>query len=141
VFVTLRYPNDVLVNLHVSWLNPRKARDITVVGERRMLTVDDMNLGEPLRIYDKGVSDKRIRPVFADTFASFRASIREGNITIPRVSLGEPLRVECDHFIDCVANGTQSLTNGWAGLDVVTTLEAIDRSIASHGQEQPVERT
>jgi predicted dehydrogenase len=138
VFITLRYPNEVLVNLHVSWLNPRKARDITVVGERCMLTVDDMNLGEPLRIYDKGVTDKRTRPVFADTFASFRASIREGDITIPRVSLGEPLRTECEHFIECVSTGVTPLTDGWAGLDVVNTLEAIDRSIAANGQEQPV---
>ncbi len=138
VFVTLRYPNDVLANLHVSWLNPRKARDITLVGEKRMLTVDDMNLGEPLRIYDKGVTDTRTRPVYADTFASFRASVREGDITIPRVSLGEPLRTECEHFIDCVSAGTPPLTNGWAGLDVVNTLEAIDRSMASNGREQTV---
>ena len=59
VFATLRYPNDVLVNLHASWLNPRKARDITVVGERRMLTFDDMNLHEPIRIYDKQVDRRR----------------------------------------------------------------------------------
>ena len=61
VFATLRYPKGVLVNLHASWLNPRKARDITVVGEKRMLTFDDMNVNEPLRIYDKQVSDVRTR--------------------------------------------------------------------------------
>ena len=138
-FITLRYPGDVLVNMQVSWLNPRKARDITVVGDRRMMTVDDMNLGEPLRIYDKGVTEERIHPAFADTFASFRASVREGDITIPRVSLGEPLRAECDHFIECVAKEAPPATDGWAGLRVVTTLEAIDRSMAAHGQEQPVE--
>jgi predicted dehydrogenase len=138
VFITLRYPNDVLVNLHVSWLNPRKARDITVVGEKRMLTVDDMNLGEPLRIYDKGVTDTLTRPVFADTFASFRASVREGDITIPRVSLGEPLRTECEHFLDCIAGHASPITDGRAGLDVVRTLEAVDRSMADNGREQPV---
>ena len=78
IFATLRYPQGVLVNLHASWLNPRKTRDITVVGERRMLTFDDMNLNEPLCIYDKQVTDVRTRPVYVDSFASFRASVRKG---------------------------------------------------------------
>src|SRR5204863_3544570 len=94
VLATLRYPQDVLVNLHVSWLNPRKARDVTVVGDRKMLTFDDMNLTEPIRIYDKGVADQRMGPLFADTFASFRASIREGDVTIPKVPVHEPLMTE-----------------------------------------------
>src|SRR5207244_620851 len=112
VFATLRYPGDVLVNLHVSWLNPRKARDITVVGERRMLTFDDMNLGEPLRVYDKHVTDDRTAVGYVDSFASFRASIRDGDIIIPRVTLGEPLRAECDHFLECVATDRAPITGG-----------------------------
>src|SRR5262249_39188737 len=94
VFATLRYPEGVLVNLHASWLNPRKARDITVVGERRMLTFDDMNLNEPLRIYDKQVSDVRTRPTYVDSFATFRASIRKGDVTVPKVPPGEPLATQ-----------------------------------------------
>ena len=62
VFATLRYPDGVLVNVHASWLNPRKVRDITVVGDRRMLTFDDMNLMEPIRIYDKQVTERRRPP-------------------------------------------------------------------------------
>src|SRR5581483_2288462 len=64
VFATLRYSNSVLVNLHASWLNPRKARDITVVGDKRMLTFDDMNTLEPIRVYDKQVTDARVKPGF-----------------------------------------------------------------------------
>src|SRR5437773_1063505 len=75
VFATLRYPGEVLVNLHVSWLNPRKARDITVVGEKRMLTFDDMNLSESLRIYDKRVTDERTPMTYVDSFASFPACV------------------------------------------------------------------
>ena len=112
VFATLRYPDDVLVNLHVSWLNPRKARDITVVGEKRMLTFDDMNLTEPIRVYDKRVTDDRTTVGYVDSFASFRASIREGEIVIPRVVLGEPLRAECEHFLDCVEAIERSARNG-----------------------------
>ena len=82
----------MLVNLHASWLNPRKARDITVVGERRMLAFDDMNLNEPLRVYDKQVSDVRTWPTYVDSFASFRASIREGAMTVPKVPMENPWR-------------------------------------------------
>jgi predicted dehydrogenase len=138
VFATLRYPNDVLVHLQVSWLNPRKTRLITVVGERRMLTFDDMNLDEPVRVYDKQVTDEQTPTSYADTFASFRASLREGDITIPRVAMGEPLKAECDHFLECIRNGAAPLTGGQLGLEVVRALEAIDRSIASKGAEVSV---
>jgi predicted dehydrogenase len=138
VFATLRYPGDVLLALHSSWLNPRKSRDITVVGDKRMLTLDDMNLSEPLRIYDKGVSDETFRPGFVDTFASFRASVREGDITIPKVSLGEPLRSECEHFLDCIREGQRPLTGGAQGVAVVRALEAIERSVRKGGLEEPV---
>jgi len=138
VFATLRYPDGALVNLHASWLNPKKAREITVVGDRRMLTVDDMNLSEPVRIYDKQVTDAHVSSEFVDTFASFRASVRDGDITIPRVSSGEPLKVECEHFLDCIATGEPPLTGGPSGVRVVRTLEAITRSIQNHGREEPV---
>jgi len=139
VFATLGYPDDVLVHLHVSWLNPRKTRDITIVGERRMLTFDDMNLAEPIRVYDKRVTEEVVTPSFIDTFASFRASVREGDITIPKVAMGEPLKTECDHFLDCVQFGKAPLTGGRDGLAVVDTLEAIERSVAAGGREEPLE--
>jgi predicted dehydrogenase len=138
VFATLRYPANVLVNLHVSWLNPRKARDITVVGNRRMLTFDDMNLAEPLRVYDKQVADARTGVPYIDSFASYRASTREGNIVIPKVALGEPLKIECEHFLDCLTTGQQPLTGGSEGLVVVRTLAAIERSVRAGGREQTV---
>jgi predicted dehydrogenase len=138
VFASFRYPNGVLVKLDASWLNPRKVRDITIVGEHRMMTVDDMNLNEPLRIYDKGVSNERMVPDFVDTFASFRASTREGDISVPKVPTGEPLRAECDHFLVCIESSTRPLSGGPEGAAVVRALEAIDRSIASGGREVPV---
>jgi len=136
IFATFRYPNNVLVNLHASWLNPRKARDITVVGEKRMLTFDDMNLLEPIRVYDKQVTDARTKPAFIDTFGGFRSSVREGDITIPKVNMGEPLRAECDHFIECIAAGKQPLTGGKEGVAVVRALEALTRSMKSSGREE-----
>lgn len=138
VFATLRYPGDVVVNLHASWLHPRKARDITVVGERRMLTFDDLSLTDPIRIYDKHVTDERLTPSFIDTFASFRASVRDGDITIPKVALGEPLGAEIEHFLSCVEDGEEPLTSGAGGVAVVRTLEAITRSIAADGAQVSV---
>ena len=138
VFTTLRYPNNVLVNLHVSWLNPRKVRDITIVGEQLMLTIDDMNMNEPVRIYDKGIKEDVSTPGWADTFGSFRSSVREGSITIPRVALGEPLLAECEHFIECVVERKLPISSGKVGADVVRTLAAITESMSLNGAEVKV---
>jgi predicted dehydrogenase len=138
VFATLRYPGDVLVNLHVSWLNPRKARDVTVVGDLKMLTFDDMSLTEPIRIYDKGVAGQRVGSLFADTFTSFRASIREGDVTIPKIPVHEPLMAECMHFLECISKGTPPLTGGAQATAVVRTLEAVERSMRDGGRETSV---
>jgi predicted dehydrogenase len=132
-FATLGYPNNVIANLHVSWLNPRKARELTVAGTKKMLTFDDMNLNEPIRVYDQQVTDDRSTSHYVDTFASFRASIRNGDITIPRVSSGEPLRQECDHFISCIVNRTDPMTGADEGIAVVHVLEAMDSSAARGG--------
>jgi predicted dehydrogenase len=97
-----------------------------------MLTVNDMDLSEPLRIYDKGIDDRPIGQIH-DTFAAFRAHIREGSITIPNVSLGEPLRAECDEFVDRVLGGESRLSDGWSGLEVVKVLEAMTLSAQRRG--------
>jgi predicted dehydrogenase len=138
VFATLRYPDDVLVALHASWLNPRKARDITVVGDRRMLTFDDLNMVEPLRVYDHGVTDDVITPTYIDTFDTFRASTRQGDIVIPRVPTVEPLTTECEHFLECVRYRKVPITDGRSGLAVVRVLDTLARSLRNRGAEEPV---
>jgi predicted dehydrogenase len=137
VFATLWYPDGVMAHLHVSWLSPRKVRDITVVGEKGMLIFDDMNLSEPLRLYDKQVTETRT-PGFIDTFASFRTSIREGDILIPKVTPNEPLKAECDHFLECVATGARPLADGWSAAAAVRALAAIDRSMRHGGRKETV---
>ena len=97
-----------------------------------------MSLMEPIRVYDKQVTDARTKPGFIDSFASFRSSVREGDIIIPRVAPGEPLKNECDHFIECVQTGKPPLTDGRSALAVVTALEAIERSVHSAGREEKV---
>ena len=139
VFATLRYPQGVLVNLHASWLNARKARDITIVGERRMLTFDDMNLNEPLRIYDKQATDQRTRRTCVDSFASFRGSVPKEEISVPKVPLGEPLATQCAHFLECIVTGKQPFTGAPEGIAVVRAVEAIQRSIRARDREERVE--
>lgn len=138
IFATLDYPGGILVHIHASWLHPRKSRDLVVVGSKRMLSVDDMNLTEPLRIYDKGVEDRAENPVH-DTFAAFRASIREGSITIPNVSIGEPLRAECDEFTRRLLGSGSSLSDGWSGLEVVRAVEAMSISASRGGDRVRLE--
>jgi predicted dehydrogenase len=138
VFANLWYPDGVMVNLNVSWLSPRKVRDITVVGEKGMLTFDDMNLSEPLRLYDKQVTEQRSTPGFIDTFGSFRTSIREGDIRIPKVTMAEPLKAECDHFLECVASGAKPISDGRSGAAAVRVLDAISRSIRNGGAKEAV---
>jgi predicted dehydrogenase len=139
VFATLRYPQAVLVNLHTSWLNPRKVREITVVGEKRMLTFDDMNLNEPLRIYDKQLSNVSDRRTYVDSFASFRASVPKGKISVPKVPPGEPLATQCAHFLECIVTGKQPFTGAPEGIAVVRALEAMQRSIRARGREERME--
>jgi predicted dehydrogenase len=139
MFATLGYPDGRLAHIHVSWLNPKKAREISVSGAKRMLTFDDMNLAEPIRVYDKQVTDALTTAAYVDTFASFRASIRDGDITIPRVASGEPLRRECDHFVDCVVNRTVPETDANNGTAVVRVLEAMDRSAANGGASESLQ--
>jgi predicted dehydrogenase len=127
-----------VVHIEASWLNPRKRRLISVIGAERMLTVDDMDLNEPLRLYDKGVVGAEAE--ITDTFAGFRSQIREGQVLIPHVTTGEPLRAECDAFLTRIRGGAASPSDGWAGADVVAVLEAIDRSISKEGAQQEVER-
>jgi predicted dehydrogenase len=137
VFATLWYPGEVIAHLQASWLSPRKVRDITVVGDEGMLTFDDMNLSEPIRIYDKRVSPERT-PGFIDTFATFRTSIRLGDIAIPLVALGEPLKAECDHFVECIAKAATPLADGRSGVGAVRALAAISRSMANDGRREAV---
>jgi predicted dehydrogenase len=138
VFATLRYPGDVLVNLHASWLNPVKTRDIRVVGDKRMLTFDDMQQSEPLRIYNKHVDEEVAQVSFADSLSSFRMTVFEGDISIPRVPMNQPLKTECEHFLDCIENASVPMSGGREGISVVKTLVAISRSMADKGLETAV---
>lgn len=134
-FVTMRYPGNKLTNIHVSWLNPSKIRKTTVVGSKKMLVYDDVSSLEKIRIYDKGVT---VQPHY-DTFGEFQLSYRYGDISIPRLDDAEPLKIECQHFIDCIEKGKCSRSSGKDGLEVLLALDAADRSIKENGREIRIE--
>lgn len=134
-FVNMRYPGDVLAHVHVSWLNPNKIRSTTVVGSKKMLVYDDISALEKIRIYDKGVT---VTPHY-DTFGEFQLSYRYGDILIPRLDDAEPLKVACQHFVDCVEKGVAPRSSGVHGLNVVRVLEAAVESIREDGRVISVE--
>ena len=123
--VTLRFPENLMAIIHVSWLDPDKIRRITVVGSKKMMVYDDVQPTEKIKIYDKGVE----KPKHYDTFAEFHYSYKYGDIIIPNISGAEPLRTELNHFIDCIVNDKEPLSNGKNGLDVVKILEATQKSL------------
>jgi len=129
---SLFYPGNRVATFFVSWLDPQKKREVTIVGDRTMLTFDDMKPERPLKMYDKGVTVLQ-ESDFSDSFHSFRLSIREGLCTEPEISTGAPLRNECVHFIDCVRSGARPLTDGVNGSNVVRVLEALTRSAMEGG--------
>lgn len=129
-YMYLTFPNKVLTHIHVSWLDPCKVRKITVVGSKKMLVYDDLESLEKIKIYDKGVET----PPYTDTFADFQCSYRYGDAIIPFIRLTEPLRLECQEFIDCIRDGhREPLSNGMDGLKVVRTLEAAQYSLFNGG--------
>lgn len=130
-FMTLSYPGSILANIQVSWLNPSKIRKTTVVGSKKMLVYDDVSSLEKIRIYDKGVT---VQPHY-DTFGEFQLSYRYGDISIPKLDDAEPLKIECQHFIDCVAGSCEPRSSGVHGLEVLLSLEAADKSMKSNGAE------
>jgi predicted dehydrogenase len=119
VFLTLRYPGNILASIHVSWLDPIKVRRATVVGDRRMAVFDDVNPSEKLRVYDKGATYQSA----SGDFGAFVAAVRDGDILIPAVSNQEPLRMQLSHFVECVRERRDPITNGMTGLSVVRILE------------------
>jgi predicted dehydrogenase len=121
VFCYLRFPSGVVAHLHLSWLDPHKERRITVVGAQRMATFDDMLIEGKLTIYDKGFDE--------DTRSWGEYIARSGDTFSPRMPNVEPLRIECEHFVNCVRTGSTPRSDGLSGLRVVRVLEALQHSL------------
>jgi predicted dehydrogenase len=128
VFMTMNFNDTSMAHVHVSWLDPHKIRKLIVVGSRKMAVFDDSEGTEKLRIYDKGAAHK----TDYDSFAEY-VGLRFGDIVIPYVKVGEPLRLECLHFLECVRNRSAPRSDGEDGLRVIRVLEAAQRSLEANG--------
>jgi predicted dehydrogenase len=129
VFATIKFADGKMAHVHCSWLDPHKIRKMTVVGAEKMVTFDDMEATEKIRVYDKGAA---VKNEVGTSYADF-ISLRVGDIVIPKVPGGEPLAVECAHFIDGVLDDRPIRSDGADGLRVVRVLEAGQKSLANHG--------
>ncbi len=136
--ITLQYPGNVVGSIHVSWLDPKKVREITVVGETRMATWDDLAPLGPVMVFDKGVTVTRKPPEYAD-FGEFQLLAREGDVTVPRVAPQEPLRMQAQAFIEALDAPDRLRSDGRVGANVVRVLSAINESIARNGAPVKVE--
>ena len=136
VFMTLNFKNQSMAHVHVSWLDPHKARKIIIVGSKKMAVFDDVEGTEKLRIYDKGAAQS----VDYNSFAEY-VTLRFGDIVIPYVKVGEPLRLECQHFLDCIRTRKEPRSDGHDGLRVVKVLDAAQRSLRQNGLPVSIEAT
>jgi predicted dehydrogenase len=133
-YMTLMYEAGFIAHLRMSWLDPYKTRRISVVGSQKMVVYDDLEPQEKLRVYDKRVSAIRE----TDTFGDSQFAYHYGSVLSPFVEFDEPLRVECQHFIECVQERRRPLTDARNGHRVVQVIDAAQRSLRLDGLEVAV---
>ena len=132
VFVTLYFSKKVLAHIHVSWLDPHKVRKMTIVGSKKMVVFDDMERAKRLILYDREV--ERVNNNYHYNSFGEALSLKFGDIHIPRINSGEPLNLECQHFLDCIKNKRKPKSDGQDGLKVVKILEAAQKSLKRCGK-------
>jgi predicted dehydrogenase len=127
--MNLQFSNERSAIIQSSWLDPKKVREMTIVGSERMIIYDDVAPQEKIKIYDVHVK----RPPHYDTFAEFHYAYHYGDTYSPYIKQDEPLKTECQHFLDCIRNGRTPITSGAKGLEVVRILEASSASLRLNG--------
>lgn len=127
--MSLHFSNEKSATIQSSWLDPRKVREMTIVGSERMIVYDDVSAQEKIKIYDVRVK----RPPHYDSFAEFHYAYHYGDIYSPYIKQDEPLKIECQHFLDCIRNGKTPITSGVKGTEIVKILEASSTSIKNDG--------
>jgi predicted dehydrogenase len=133
-FVTLEFPGGICANLHLSWLDPKKVREMTVVGSQKMLVYDDVSVDAKIQVYDKGVVRVGNGAPAVRDFGEFQLQVRTGDLVIPNIRATEPLREECAHFVECIQKGLRPRSDSLSGLRVVRILEAAEESLKTGGR-------
>jgi predicted dehydrogenase len=127
--MTLNFGKGKLAIIQNSWLDPNKVRDMTIVGSRRMLVYNDLEPNEKIKIFDKRVE----APPYYDTFAEFHYSYHYGDIYSPYLKMHEPLKLECQNFIDSISGNATCESDGYNGMQVVRILEGASQSLKAGG--------
>jgi predicted dehydrogenase len=130
-FMTLTFASGTTANLQLSWLAPRKMRQMIVVGSKRMIQYDDTAADEPVRVYDRGMDVGA-----PSNFGEHQLIYRSGDVVIPRVEPQEPLRLELQDFARAIRTGEQPRSNLSLGLDIVAAVEVAETSMRSGGAPQ-----
>jgi predicted dehydrogenase len=134
--MSLDFENGGFATIHSSWLDPNKIREMIIVGSKKMIVYDDNEPLEKIKIYDKRVE----APPHYDTFAEFQYSYHYGDMIAPYIKQTEPLKVETQHFLDCIKTGKKPESNGLEGLRVIQILEASSRSLKSGGAKVEIDQ-
>ena len=126
VFLNIIYPNKVMANIHVSWLDPHKIRRMTVVGSKKMVVYDDISKNKVV-VYDKGIDRVAVlgENMDFDNPDTFNFNHRSGEFTIPKIDWQEPLKVEIEHFLDCIQNKVTCLTGTEHAKQVIRILSSV----------------
>ena len=140
VYLNVTFENNINAQVHLSWLDPHKKRDITIVGSKKMLEYDDLS-EERIKIFDKGIDrhNKSGRMAEYETFMEYSLIHRAGEVVIPKVNINEPLKQECRHFIECIIGNKEPLTSGRSAIDVVRILESAEKSLHDDGSDVAIE--
>ncbi len=129
-YMTLFFDNRLIAHVHVNWLTPVKVRHTLIGGSEKMILYDDLEPSEKVKIYDKGVTISQSPEAVYEMLVSYRS----GDMWAPRLDATEALQTEALHFIDCIENDKQPETDGQAGLRLVRTVEAAEKSLLAKGQ-------
>ena len=122
-FTTLRYKNNLIVNIQCSWLSPRKTREIIVVGSKKMMIIDELNENTPLVVFDRGIEEDDSKYPYFDNLDQFRKAVKRGAEEVVKIQVHQPLHQEINHFIESAMNRLQPKTDIEFGLKVVRVLE------------------
>lgn len=136
-FITLFYDSGIIAHINVNWLAPVKVRQILIGGSKKMITYNDLEPSEKVKVYDKGIS-------FTDDpqkIYEMRVGYRTGDMWAPQLDAREALKIEGEHFVDCIVNGTKPQTDGLLGMGVVQLIEAATKSMNEHGRSVKLNAT
>jgi predicted dehydrogenase len=134
-WLSLKFPDNIMAFSHLSWLDPCKIRQVTIVGSEKMLVYNDVEPLEKIRIYDQKVK----APKYYDTFGEFQFAYHYGDVIIPRLENTEPLRTVCSHFIECIKANKKPISDGLDGWRVIKIMETAQKSLKHTGQEIGIE--